>query len=88
MQPNLLDLEQRVSNLEGQMLQVTQRVNQREPLRSQLLVGIIIAIVAAIFGVVGALVVFSGLRVEKNGSQRPRLWRYFSNPRTGMSFWP
>ena len=57
MQPNLLDLEQRVSNLEGQMLQVTQRVNQREPLRSQLLVGIIIAIVAAIFGVVGALVV-------------------------------
>ena len=57
MQPNLLDLEQRVSNLEGQMLQVTQRVNQREPLRSQLLVGIIIAVVAAIFGVVGALVV-------------------------------
>ncbi len=57
MQPNLRDLEQRINNLEGQMLQVTQRVNQRESLRSQLLVSTIIAIVAAVFGVIGALVV-------------------------------
>ena len=51
------DLEQRVSDLEGQVRQITRRLNQREPLRDQLFLIIFGAVVLSVLGVIGTMFV-------------------------------
>lgn len=54
---NPRDLEQRVSDLEGQVHQITLRVNRREPLWRPLFLVIVSAFVASALGVAGTLFV-------------------------------